>query len=137
VEFDALTLGALPFNFTTKTGHKLRLDTKPTVRVVGKAFYDAVHGKKSTPNRRKHNRFLTVWEIHPVMRLSVVRGGTIVGKWEMTSGRPKGASEIWEFTADGKFSLRMSIGVRKKLLKGTYKLGSGDTSKARDSNALV
>jgi hypothetical protein len=63
------------FPFTTKTAHKLRLESKPVVRVVGKAFYDAVHGKKSTPNRRKHNRFLTVWEIHPVMRLTVVDEG--------------------------------------------------------------
>ena len=63
------------FPFTTKTGHRLRLEQKPVIRVVGKAFYDAVHGKKSTPNRRKHNRFLTVWEIHPVMRLTVVDEG--------------------------------------------------------------
>jgi hypothetical protein len=42
---------------------------------VGKAFYDAVHGKKSTHNRRKHNRFLTVWEIHPVMRMEVFELG--------------------------------------------------------------
>jgi hypothetical protein len=48
------------------------LDRKPVVRVVGKAFYDAVHSKKATPNRRKDNRFLTVWEIHPVLRLTVV-----------------------------------------------------------------
>jgi hypothetical protein len=40
---------------------KLRLERKSVVRVVGKAFYHAVHGKKSTPNRGKHNRFLTVW----------------------------------------------------------------------------
>jgi hypothetical protein len=60
------------FPFTTKTGHKLRLTDKPVVRVVGKAFYDAVHQKKATPNRRRDNRYLTVWEIHPVMRLTVV-----------------------------------------------------------------
>jgi uncharacterized protein (TIGR03066 family) len=63
------------------------------------------------------------------MRLAVVHGGKLVGKWEVTSGRPSGASEIWEFTADGKFSVRMLIGTRKKLLKGTYTLGSGDTVK--------
>jgi hypothetical protein len=60
------------FPFTTKTGHKLRLDAKPVVRVVGRPFYDAVHGKKSTPNRRRDNPRITVWEIHLVMRLKVV-----------------------------------------------------------------
>jgi hypothetical protein len=48
---------------------------KPVIRVAGKAFYDAVHGKKSTPNRRRDNRHLTVWEIHPVMRLTIVDDG--------------------------------------------------------------
>ena len=60
------------FPFTTKTGHKLRLDSKPVVRVVGKAFWDAVHQKKSTPNRRRGKALVTVWEIHPVIRLTVV-----------------------------------------------------------------
>jgi hypothetical protein len=60
------------FPFETKTGHKLRLDQRPVVRVVGKAFYDAVHRTKATPNRRRDNPLITVWEIHPVMRLEVV-----------------------------------------------------------------
>jgi hypothetical protein len=63
------------FPFTTKTGHRLRLERKPVIRVVGKAFYDATHGKKSTPNRRRDNPLFTVWEIHPVMRLEIVHGG--------------------------------------------------------------
>jgi hypothetical protein len=63
------------FPFTTKTGHRLRLEQRLVVRVVGRAFYDAVHGKKSTPNRRKDNPRLTVWEIHPVMRLVVIGRG--------------------------------------------------------------
>jgi hypothetical protein len=63
------------FPFETKTGHKLRLDSKPIVRVVGKAFYDAVHQKKSTPNRRRDKPNITVWEIHPVMRLTIVDKG--------------------------------------------------------------
>jgi hypothetical protein len=63
------------FPFTTKTGHKPRLYRKPVVRVVGKAFYDAKHGKKTTPNRRRDKANLTVWEIHPVMRLTVVDEG--------------------------------------------------------------
>jgi hypothetical protein len=63
------------FPFTTKTGHRLRLEQKPVVRVVGRAFSDAVHGKKSTPNRRRDNPRITVWEIHPVMRLEVIQDG--------------------------------------------------------------
>jgi hypothetical protein len=68
------------FPFMTKTGHKLRLNRKPVVRVVGKAFYDAKHGKKTTPNRRRDKPNLTVWEIHPVMRLEVVEPGRQVWK---------------------------------------------------------
>jgi hypothetical protein len=53
------------FPFTTKTGKKLKLTKNPVIRVVGRAFYDAVHQKVSTPNRRKDNPNVTVWEIHP------------------------------------------------------------------------
>jgi uncharacterized protein (TIGR03066 family) len=53
--------------------------------------------------------------------------GKIVGKWEMVSGRPAGASEKWGFTSDRKVSVKMSIGARNNLLTGTYTLGSGDT----------
>ena len=63
------------FPFKTKTGHKLRLERKPVVRVVGKAFNDAVHGKQATPHRRRDKPNATVWEIHPVMRLTVVDAG--------------------------------------------------------------
>jgi hypothetical protein len=63
------------FPFDTKTGHKLRLRRRPIVRVVGKAFYDAKHGKKATPKRRRDHANVTVWEIHPVMRLTVVDKG--------------------------------------------------------------
>jgi hypothetical protein len=59
------------FPFTTTTSHKLALTKKPVVRVVGKAFYDAVNEKKSTPNRRR-NPLVTVWEIHPVMSMEVL-----------------------------------------------------------------
>jgi hypothetical protein len=61
------------FPFKTKTGHRLRLTKHPVIRVVGKAFYDAKHQKVSTPNRRRYHPHLTVWEIHPVMRLRVLR----------------------------------------------------------------
>jgi hypothetical protein len=36
---------------------------------------DAVHGKKTTPNRLRDNRFITVWEIHPVLRTEVIEEG--------------------------------------------------------------
>lgn len=48
----------------------LQLKVKPVIRVVGKAFYDAEHDSK-TPNRRQNGK-LTVWEIHPVMKLKVL-----------------------------------------------------------------
>ena len=38
--------------------------------MIGRAFYDAEHAGK-TPNRRENGK-LTVWEIHPVMKLEVV-----------------------------------------------------------------
>jgi hypothetical protein len=63
------------FPFTTKTGHRLRLEQKPVIWAVGRPFYDAVHGKKTTPNHRRNNPRLAVWEIHPVMRLEILAGG--------------------------------------------------------------
>ncbi len=63
----------------------------------------------------------------PLAGCSSNNTGKIVGKWELTGGRPPGATEIWEFTADGKVSVKMSIGARNKSLKGTYTLGSGDS----------
>jgi hypothetical protein len=52
----------------------------PVITVTGKAFYDAVHGGGDTSkNRRpkpknatKTSRNVTIWEIHPVMELTVV-----------------------------------------------------------------
>jgi hypothetical protein len=61
------------FPFTTKTGKKLELTENPVIRVVGRAFFDAVHQKVSTPNRRRDKPNVTVWEIHPVMRMEVVK----------------------------------------------------------------
>jgi hypothetical protein len=63
------------FPFRTVLGHGLHLKERPVVRVVGKAFYDAAHAKASTPNRRRGNALVTVWEIHPIMRLEVVKKG--------------------------------------------------------------
>src|SRR5438046_153863 len=61
------------FPFTlAEHGKDLKLKEKPVIRVVGKAFYDAEHASKKVPNRREKAPRLTVWEIHPVMRLKVL-----------------------------------------------------------------
>jgi hypothetical protein len=64
------TDAAFPFT-VDKEARKFKLKEKPVIRVVGKAFYDAEHASKKTPNRRDNER-LAVWEIHPVMRLRVL-----------------------------------------------------------------
>jgi hypothetical protein len=58
----------------------LQLQRKLVVQVVGRAFYDSNHGKKAIPNRRRDKPNITVWEIHPVMRLSIVDDGEKRGK---------------------------------------------------------
>ncbi len=62
------------FPLETVRGRTLRLKRQPVVRVVGRAFYDAAHsGDDTTLNRRERNdgRAVAVWEIHPVMALSI------------------------------------------------------------------
>jgi hypothetical protein len=60
------------FPFETRTGHRLHLTENPVVRVVGMAFYDAKH-TGSRPNRRDTTTGpVAVWEIHPVMALTVL-----------------------------------------------------------------
>jgi hypothetical protein len=59
------------FPFDTRTGHSLALKECPVIRVTGMAFYDAKH-KGSRPNRRDTSGSVAVWEIHPVMALSVL-----------------------------------------------------------------
>jgi hypothetical protein len=59
------------FPFDTRTGHRLQLVVHPVVRVVGMAFYDAKH-KGSRPNRRRTLEPVAVWEVHPVMALTVL-----------------------------------------------------------------
>ena len=59
------------FRFDTRTGHRLHLIECPVIRVVGMAFYDAKH-KGSRPNRRDASAPIAVWEIHPVMGLTVL-----------------------------------------------------------------
>jgi hypothetical protein len=54
-------------------GNKMfRLLEHPIVTVVGKAFYDIDHsGSDDRNNRRSYDQSEAVWEIHPVMRLSM------------------------------------------------------------------
>src|SRR5262249_32724332 len=63
--------GDQKFPFDTRTGHKLHLVQSPVVRVVGMAFYDAKH-KGSRPNRRDTREPVAVWEVHPVMALTIL-----------------------------------------------------------------
>jgi hypothetical protein len=69
---DAFDWAKIKFPFTTKRGRKLTLKKQPVIRVVGKAFFDAEHAGK-TPNRRSSDPKVTVWEIHSVMKMEVVK----------------------------------------------------------------
>jgi len=60
------------FPFTT-TDKLLRLKQHPVITVVGEAFYDTDHAPKGNQgNSRPAQKTVSVWEIHPVMELSVV-----------------------------------------------------------------
>ena len=66
------------FPFTTKSGRTLKLVNQPTITVTGRAFYDAIHVGGSPDGTDGNRRFVngaptnvTVWEIHPVMNLTV------------------------------------------------------------------
>jgi len=43
------------------------------ITVTGKAFYDLGHAPADHSNRRSTPKGYAVWEIHPVMKLEVVR----------------------------------------------------------------
>src|SRR6266567_3601446 len=65
------------FPIPTTGGKKFTLDRKPVITVVGKAFYDAIHGQGDTSKNRRRvpdgaaetTKQVTIWEVHPVMRL--------------------------------------------------------------------
>src|SRR5690349_16951605 len=51
---------------------KFRLTQHPVITVIGKAFYDIDHsGNDTHNNRRNYDQSLAVWEIHPVMKMTV------------------------------------------------------------------
>jgi hypothetical protein len=60
------------FPFPTGQQDSFSLLQHPVVTVIGKAFYDIDHsGSDTSGNRRNYDQGLAVWEIHPVMQLSV------------------------------------------------------------------
>jgi len=60
------------FPFSVGQKDSFRLVEHPIVTVIGKAFYDIDHsGKDMSGNRRSYDQLLAVWEIHPVMQLSM------------------------------------------------------------------
>jgi hypothetical protein len=60
-------------------GRKFHITANPVVTVTGMAFYDATHGQGDSNANRRHvpanatpvTQHVAIWEIHPVMRLTV------------------------------------------------------------------
>jgi hypothetical protein len=70
----SFTAARFPFRFTHNADLWLR--SNPVISVTGRAFYDAEHAVTNSRNniRKGAGRTVTtVWEIHPVMKLKVVR----------------------------------------------------------------
>ena len=75
------------FSWTSQTfplvspGKKLKLAKHPVITVVGRTFYDAVHGGKDTSrnprpkpkNASPSSSNVRIWEVHPAMRLEVLK----------------------------------------------------------------
>jgi hypothetical protein len=59
------------FPLHIRSTRKLTLNEAPIVTVIGKAFWDLGHAPKDRSNRRKRLLRYAVWEIHPVMKLTV------------------------------------------------------------------
>jgi len=62
---------AQKFPFNVKTAHTLKLREPHVITVTGKAFYDLSHAPADHSNRRTKPEGYAVWEIHPVMKLTV------------------------------------------------------------------
>jgi len=52
--------------------HTLKLKVKPKIEAEGMAYFDAMHSAKGT-NRRTYDNNVGVWELHPVMLLTVLK----------------------------------------------------------------
>jgi hypothetical protein len=61
------------FPFHTGSAKKLTFGQSPIITVIGKAYWDVGHAPKDQSNRRKYMPDYAVWEIHPVMKLEVVK----------------------------------------------------------------
>jgi hypothetical protein len=59
------------FPFGVKTAHRLNIGQSHVITVTGKAFYDIGHAPADHSNRRHPPKDYAVWEIHPVMKLTV------------------------------------------------------------------
>jgi hypothetical protein len=59
------------FPFTVKTARTLKIREQHVITVRGKAFYDIGHAPADHSNRRTKSEGYAVWEIHPVMKLTV------------------------------------------------------------------
>jgi len=59
------------FPFHPGSAKKLTFGQSPIITVIGKAFWDVGHAPKDQSNRRKYMPDYAVWEIHPVMKLTV------------------------------------------------------------------
>ncbi|MEY2564966.1 MAG: hypothetical protein QOH88_3159 [Verrucomicrobiota bacterium] len=67
------TTASFPMNYPSKS--KLTLAKRPVITVTGKAFYDIDHADKARSNQRPKPfaAGYSVWEVHPVMSVSVIR----------------------------------------------------------------
>jgi hypothetical protein len=69
----SLTTEQPPFN----APNKLTLSTNAVIRVVGRAFYDGTHSVTNHPPNQRMDKGnplnVTIWEIHPVMKLDVMK----------------------------------------------------------------
>ena len=59
------------FPFNVKTAHPLKIREPHVITVTGKAFYDIGHAPADHSNRRSTPQGYAVWELHPVMQLTV------------------------------------------------------------------
>jgi hypothetical protein len=60
------------FPFQTRSTKKLKVANPPIITVIGKAFWDTAHALKDQSNRRRYMPSYAAWEIHPVMKLTVL-----------------------------------------------------------------
>jgi hypothetical protein len=60
------------FPFRVRSGKKLNLTQPLLITVIGRAFFDIGHAPADHSNRRTDLQGYAVWEIHPVMKLTVL-----------------------------------------------------------------